>query len=197
MTPDFREVVGEDLSPEERARLERVHDLLVTAGPPPELPPALAEPAKQFDVPVILPRRRIGAMLGLAAALALAAFLGGYLAGHTTEPKFEVVISVPMHGVGDAQAASGRIDIGTRDSQGNWPLRVDVRNLPQLQRNGYYEMFLTSHGKIAATCGTFGVKSRNATVRLNAPYNLKRFDGWVVTREGPGSAPRHDVILET
>ena len=30
--PDFRDLVGEDLSPEERARLERVHDMLITAG---------------------------------------------------------------------------------------------------------------------------------------------------------------------
>ena len=41
--PDFRELVG-DLPDEERARLERVHDLLIAAGPPPELPPALVEP---------------------------------------------------------------------------------------------------------------------------------------------------------
>ena len=43
--PDFHELLnGEDLSPEERARLERVHELLLEAGPPPELTPALAEP---------------------------------------------------------------------------------------------------------------------------------------------------------
>jgi hypothetical protein len=43
-TPDFEELVGADLSPEEQARLRRAHDLLIAAGPPPELPPALAEP---------------------------------------------------------------------------------------------------------------------------------------------------------
>src|SRR2546430_14114390 len=80
--PDFRDLVGAGLTPEERERLERVHDLLVEAGPPPELPPALIDPSRQLDAPVVqLPRRRIGAVIALAAALALAAFLGGYLAG--------------------------------------------------------------------------------------------------------------------
>ena len=40
--PDFDELVGE-LEPEEEARLRHVHELLVAAGPPPELPPALLE----------------------------------------------------------------------------------------------------------------------------------------------------------
>ena len=35
-------VDGDDLSPDERRRLEDVHELLVAAGPPPELPAALA-----------------------------------------------------------------------------------------------------------------------------------------------------------
>ena len=35
-----------------------------------------------------------------------------------------------------------------------------------------------------------------ATVRLNAPYNLGRFDGWVVTMERPG-ANAHEIMLTT
>ena len=41
--PDFQDLVGDDLSPDERERLERVHDMLISAGPPPELPPELEE----------------------------------------------------------------------------------------------------------------------------------------------------------
>ena len=37
---------------------------------------------------------------------------------------------------------------------------------------------------------------RSATVRLNAPYNLGRFDGWVVTMERPGNNA-HEVMLTT
>ena len=36
---DFDELVGGDLTPAERERLRGVHDLLVQAGPPPELAP--------------------------------------------------------------------------------------------------------------------------------------------------------------
>jgi hypothetical protein len=194
--PDFRDLVGEDLTPEERDRLEHVHELLVAAGPPPELPPALAEPSTELDEPTGLPRRRTGAVLALAAALALVAFLGGFVAGHTNGNNFDSVKAVPMHGVGAAQAASGTIDIGQLDSQGNWPLQVKVSHLPSPPRNGYYEMFLTRHGKIAATCGTFNVHGSTATVRLNAPYNLGRFDGWVVTMERPGNNA-HEVMLTT
>jgi hypothetical protein len=194
--PDFRDLVGEDLTPEERDRLEHVHELLIAAGPPPELPPALAEPSTELDEPTGLPRRRIGAVLALAAALALVAFLGGFIAGHTNGNNFDSVKAVPMHGIGAAQAASGTIDIGQLDSQGNWPLQVKVSHLPSPPRNGYYEMFLTRHGKIAATCGTFNVHGSTATVRLNAPYNLGRFDGWVVTMERPGNTA-HEVMLTT
>ena len=35
--PKLDDLVGSDLDPRERARLERVHDLLIAAGPPPEL----------------------------------------------------------------------------------------------------------------------------------------------------------------
>jgi len=194
--PDFRDLVGEDLTPEERDRLEQVHELLIAAGPPPELPPALAEPSAELDEPTGLPRRRTGAVLALAAALALAAFLGGFIAGRTNGDNFNSVRAIPMHGVGAAQAASGTIDLGQLDSQGNWPLQVKVSHLPTPPKNGYYEMFLTRHGKIAATCGTFNVHGSTATVRLNAPYNLRRFDGWVVTLERPGNNG-HQVMLTT
>jgi len=194
--PDFRDLVGEDLTPEERDRLEQVHELLIAAGPPPELPPALAEPSTELDEPTGLPRRRTGAVLALAAALALAAFLGGFIAGRTNGDNFNSVRAIPMHGVGAAQAASGTIDLGQLDSQGNWPLQVKVSHLPTPPKNGYYEMFLTRHGKIAATCGTFNVHGSTATVRLNAPYNLGRFDGWVVTLERPGNNG-HQVMLTT
>jgi hypothetical protein len=194
--PDFRELVGEGLSPEERRRLERVHDLLVAAGPPPELPPALEEPATEVPAPVFLPRRRAGAMLALAAALALAAFLGGYLAGNTSGEKFNTLKSVKMHGAGAAAKASATIDIGAPQKGGNLPLRVVVRNLPHLPKGSYYEMFLTRHGKPIAACGIFGVSGRTSTVRMNLPRGIRDYDGWIVTREQP-SHGGHQVVLTT
>jgi hypothetical protein len=197
--PEFRELVGDDLTPEERARLERVHELLVAAGPPPELPPALAEPPGESQpTPMILPRRRAGAMLALAAALALVAFLGGFVAGKqgVGQGGIKAVNSLNMHGTAVAQSASAKIDIGELDSSGNWPLRVVIHGLPRLQNGSYYEMFLTKHGKPLAACGIFTVSGDSATVRLTMPPTIKHYDGWIVTRESPGSHA-HPVVLTT
>jgi hypothetical protein len=194
--PDFRELVG-NLPEEERARLERVHELLVTAGPPPELPPALVEPDldPRDENVEFLPRRRAGFVLGIAAAVGVAAFLGGFLAGRAKEP-FTEVYKVPMHGTVQAANASATIRVGKADQAGNWPLKVVVRGLKPLPKGQYYEMFLTHGHKPAATCGTFRVAKTGDTVRLNAPYNFRSFDGWVVTLERPGSK-QHPVVLTT
>jgi hypothetical protein len=194
--PDFRELVGEDLSPQERERLQRVHELLVAAGPPPELPPALEEPTGEVESPVMLPRRRAGAILALAAALALAAFLGGYLAGRTGGEKFNTFKSLQMRGVGAMAKASATIDIGAPEKSGNWPLRVVIRNLPHLPEGAYYEMFLTKDGQPIAACGIFGVTGRTSTVRMNLPRGVRGYDGWIVTKEKPGSHA-HTVVLTT
>ena len=194
--PDFRELVG-DLPEEERARLERVHELLVAAGPPPELPPALVEPdldTREENVE-FLPRRRAGFVLGIAAAVGVAAFLGGFLAGRAKEP-FTQVFDVPMQGTALASPASATIHVGKADEAGNWPLKVVVRGLKPLPKGQYYEMFLTKKHKPAATCGTFRIAQSGDSVRLNAPYNFRSFDGWVVTLERPGSG-EHPVVLTT
>jgi anti-sigma-K factor RskA len=196
--PDFRELVGgEDLSPDEAARLERVHDMLVAAGPPPELPPRLAEaaPAPREDSPVaFLPRRRAGLALALAAALALVTFVGGFVAGQRHGSAFPTKFTVPMHGTAIATNASAQIKVGSDDSNGNWPLLVVVHGLKELPKGQFYEMYLTRHGKAVATCGTFRLTSGDS-VRLNAPYNLRHYDGWIVTREAAGL--RHPPVVLT
>jgi hypothetical protein len=195
--PVFRELVGDDVSPDERARLERVHDLLVAAGPPPELPPHLAQPGLERDDNVVsfLPRRRTGMLLGLAAAIALTAFFGGFLAGGRSD-HFPEEFALTMHGT-SASAATATIHVGQVDSAGNWPLKVAVKGLPSLPKGQYYEMFLTRGANLrAASCGQFRVVGNSDEVRLNAPYALRSFDGWVVTREQPGS-PRHPIVLTT
>jgi hypothetical protein len=198
--PDFRELVGEELGPEERERLERVHELLVAAGPPPELPPQLAKPPDESApvVPMVLPRRRAGALLALAAAIALIAFLGGFVAGKkgVGQTSTSVFHSVSMHGTAGAQNASATIDIGTVDSSGNWPMKVVVRGLPQLSKGSYYEMFLTNHGKPTAACGIFTVSGSTSTVHLTMPPTITGYNGWIVTRENPANNAQ-TVVLTT
>jgi hypothetical protein len=190
--PDFRDLVGEEVPAAERDRLRAVHDMLVAAGAPPELSPALEEPPDVGGATVSLfPRRRRGTFLLIAATLVLAAFGGGYLAGGhgRTTRGFEAAGAIQMHGTEAAPNGLATIELGKEDSAGNWPMLVSVQGLPQLRRGGYYELFLTRHGRIAASCGTFTVHAGTTKVRLNVPYRLKRFDGWVVTRHVAG---RHE-----
>jgi hypothetical protein len=100
-----------------------------------------------------------------------------------------------MHGTAIASNASAVIQIGNEDSNGNWPLRVVVHGLKPLPQGQYYEMYLTRNGKVVATCGTFRLTSGDG-VRLNAPYDLRSYSGWIVTRQGRGVAT-HPVILRT
>lgn len=198
--PDFYELVGgEDLAPEEEARLRRAHDLLVQAGPVPELPPSLAEPSTErreqrqgVGVFQLFPRRRVGAALALAAAVALIAFLGGYVAGYRHNgfsSKYAVAMHAPAGGT-----ASAEIKIASRDSHGNVPMELDLHGLPKLPSGGYYEMYLT-HGKHWLTCGTFAAGTDpTTTVRLNAPYEFRHGDGWVVVAKQFGQARGRTVL---
>lgn len=172
--PNFDEVVGADLPPGERDRLRRVHDLLVAAGPPPEMPRLPA--SLQVGT---LPRRRAVALL-IAAALTLAAFGAGWLLRGTSD-DFDVRRAVPMSSTSNAPDATGLIELGYADDEGNWPMLVTVRGLKPLPDNGYYELLLTRDGKPVAVCGSFKVKREGeTTVRLGASYDLRNFDGWVI-----------------
>jgi Anti-sigma-K factor rskA len=185
--PDFDELVGEGLAGDERARLRGVHDLLVAAGPPAELSPELEHAPKVGGTVHFLPRRRRGAVLLLAAALAAAVFGGGFLTGAVTHGGSKSAVTViPMHGTPVAPDALASISLQDVDKAGNWPMRFTVQGLPNLPRGGYYELYLTRQGRIAAGCGTFNVHGGRTTVTLNAPYKLNGFDGWVVTRHLPG-----------
>jgi hypothetical protein len=200
---DFRNMIDtEGLTPEEEARLRRVHELLVQAGPPPELSPTLQKPPTepreaeivQFPLPV---RRRVGAWAAIAVAAAAAVFAGGFAIGHSkAKPAaFHTVRLVPMHGIDHSRAA---IKLGKPDAVGNWPMLVSIVNLPrQAQRGAYYELWVTRNGKPIAPCGGFRVHGTTTTVRLSVPYRLKDFDGWVVTEFLPGQSEPGRVVMST
>jgi hypothetical protein len=191
--PDFRELVGDDLGPDEAARLERVHRLLVEAGPPADLPPELREPPQERRATILtLPRRRLAARLVLAAALIAAAFGGGYLAGHRSgEPSWGAPIA--MHCAGSRLAS---IRLGKADAGGNWPLILRVRGLKPLPGAGYYELYLARDGELGPECGTFRVHGDVTEVRMNVPYKLNAWDDWVIVAHRPG-APESAPLLTT
>ena len=98
MSPDFDELVGSDLERDERERLRYAHDLLVAAGPLPELSPSLDRTPgiEEAEVVPFFNRRRHAAIAVLAAALALAdlgvAMLGALLAGLVSNVRAREVL---------------------------------------------------------------------------------------------------------
>jgi len=199
---NFDELVGgDDLTPEERARLRHVHDLLVEAGPPPDLPPALEHPSgPPADAEVVhlpLPRRAAAAALAAAAVVAVG-FGIGFVVGHAKEKPTSFVTArvVSMHG--NVPGRFAVLNIGKKDAASNWPMELTVTGLsPQLARKSYYELWLTKNGKATTSCGTFRVHAGRTTVRFSVPYSFKEYDGWIVTAERTGGHSPGPVVLTT
>jgi hypothetical protein len=201
VTPDFDELVGttDDESPDELAELRRVHELLASATPPPELSPLLAHPPRVGPAPARRLRRRprvaaaVGAGLAAAAALAGAVFAGYSLNGG---PSFQTSWTRSMHAVAPLASASATIQVGRRDASGNWPLEMTVRGIPALPPRGWYDLYLTEHGKRGLLCGTFRAGAAAVTrVSMSTPYPLDETSGWIVTASVPGQGQR--VLLTT
>ena len=198
---------GEGLSAEEEARLRRVHDLLVEAGPPPDLPPALERPAapgedvEPPEIPVIFRRRRgLAGVLALAAALAV--FAGGYAFGHSKAPRAAFVSQrvVPMHG---ALNTTGVIRLGRSDDVGNWPMAGRGDRPARAERPAGVLRAL-AHPERQGGRAVRGVprQRQDDPVRFTVPYSLRGYDGWVVTAQpahvhDPGPRRPHDHLGST
>jgi hypothetical protein len=205
--PDFDELMEGVESEEERDRLRRVHDLLVSSAPPPELSSALATPvsppAEDDADDEWLPKRRLGAGLLVGFAALAAAFGIGYAVGKdpaqqpsAAPPAPTEVISLRPRDQNNTAGAS--IRLGTKGSDGNWPLVVTIRGLDQLGGGDYYALVLTKKGKPIVTCGTFNVSRQGATtIRMIAAYRLDNFDGWAITQYDDRTHRDWVVMTET
>jgi hypothetical protein len=67
-------------------------------------------------------------------------------------------------------------------------MELTVRGLAALPAGKTYSLWLTKNGKPAALCGEFLVAGDKTVVPMNAPFKLKQFDGWIVTRTGSDEA---------
>jgi hypothetical protein len=202
--PDFDDLVGDDVALSERDRLKRVHDLLLAAGPPPELSPELE--SVQWPEEALAPlgltrragRRRRSPLLiaAVLATVAVAAFLLGQ-ATSSNSPSFEAQRVVKLEGTALDRDALATLQLGNRDEQGNWPMILHATGLRPLPEGAYYDLFLTRGGKPLALCGSFSVKRGEVTVRFMAAYDLSHFDrdGWVVTRQIPPNHKPTDIVL--
>ena len=200
LPPDFDQLVGADVEAAERARLQRVHALLVQAGPPAELSPDLEAPSLGLTLARrrgARPARRRVMLLAATVAILAIAFLGGYLVGNGGGSSTSSGHLLKLTGTPAAPAALASLQIEPADAAGNWPMKLTVTGLPKLKRGGYSEVFLVRHGKPYAPCGAFKVATDRAiTVALNAPYRLQHGDTWVVTRQWVDSRRRGAVVLK-
>jgi Anti-sigma-K factor rskA len=182
-TPDFRNLVGDDLTPEEELELARVDALLRSVpGPATEVPGALTQRVQRIGtVTPIWTRRRVALAVALAASLA-ALFFG---VGRWADRGFDARATVQMTPGTSVPDASAQIKLGTRDeSTGNWKMQLVVDGLPHLGSKGYYVLWLAKDGKYAGTCGTFDVNGRT-TVDMTASYDLSEYDSWVISQAKP------------
>jgi hypothetical protein len=198
MTPDFDELVGQDVERAERERLRNVHELLISAGPPAELPPhmeagptlamTLAKPKK--------PMHRRVALLAAAIVVLALAFLGGYLAGNdgTGIARGQ---TMELAGTKAAPGALASLRLSPADTSGNLPMTLTATGLPKLREGWYYEVYLVRNGKIFAPCGWFvsSGADHGVDVTLNAPYELQEKDTWVVAKQHWRSRTPGPVVL--
>ena len=189
--PELSELVGDDLPPDERRRLERVDALLRSVpGPPAEVPGALTSSVHRLaGVAPLWTRRRAVLAVALAAALSALFFgIGLWASGD----DFEAVRTVELRPTENATGAAGVIRLGRRDDEtGNWELVVEVSGLRPLPEGGYYDLWLAKDREYAGACGTFNVgPDGRARVRMTASYRLSEFDSWVVTAIVPNDDAR-------
>jgi hypothetical protein len=183
--PDnLHDLVDEDLSPEELARLERVDMLLRSVpAPPPELPASLARSIDTIGLEGPRPtRRRLGLAVVFAAVIAAAAFGFGRW---TADDGFEASAVVAMQPTDVAPHAAAVIELGGPDeSSGNWGLELEVSGLPRLPAGEYYVLWLVKDNEYAGTCGTFNVGEGTTRVEMIVSYRLRDYDAWAISKHG-------------
>lgn len=176
--PQFDDLV--DAADPDRSRLLEAHELLIAAGPQPELPPELVGAPEELGGQTVPFTRRRFTAIGAVAIAATILFGVGFTIGGRNGPGTPVE-TIAMTGANGAEAT---IDLLSADEAGNWPLTLNVSGLPTLPKGSTYTLWLTKDGELAESCGAFVVAGGTTEVLLNAPYPLRVFDGWVVVRTG-------------
>src|SRR5207244_1187461 len=114
----------------------RTHELLVQAGPPPELSPEMDD-VPWPDESQRHPRRPLQhRALLIAAALATAAVLG-FVLGQSSGPSsssasIDTVRVVKLAGTNLDRNARGTLGLGKADQDGNWPMLLHTTGLRRL-----------------------------------------------------------------
>jgi hypothetical protein len=201
--PSLDDLIGSEATGAERERLQHAHEMLLQAGPPPELSDTLeAGPT----LGMTMGKRKRGtkprAMLLLAAALAVVlVFLGGYTLGGNGNGKSGNggrVLAQTLQGTSLVPQAQGTLEVWNSQDGHNYPMTLTVVGLPQLPPHSYYEVYLFRHGRLGGSCGLFRVGGNTQApvrVTLTSPYQLEHGDSWVVTRPGSNGMEPGPTVL--
>ena len=187
--PQFRDLVGDDLPAEENQHgsLQRAHELLVEAGPPPELPPSLVEAPDRREEEA--PNRAVRAT-ERRRSLTSRRDRTRRLPGRLRRGSCSVMTTSPRRATckcrSKAPGARGLIKLGEQDEAGNWPMVVTVKGLRHLPASGYYDCSSCVNGR-PLKCGIFNVEAGETTMKFSVPYTFEDNDAWVVRRAGAGA----------
>ena len=184
----FDDLIGAEVTGEERERLRRAHELLLEAGPPPELPESLLEAPRVGELRFLRTQsvpRKVALLAATIAVLGVTFTLGFAAGNHGAAPK--AIEQIKLSGTAAAPHAQGTLDLLPAVS-GNWPMTLHVNGLPRVAAPTYYVVWLVRNGKTVAPCGQFVVATAGSslTLQLSAPYALRPGDTWVVTRQRYG-----------
>ena len=201
MTTDFDQMVDlTGVSPEDRARMLRMHELLLSAGPPADLPSELADAPSEVGGAQVIAfprRRRTAAAISIAAAVAVACFSGGYLLAN--QAHHGSLHAVRVVGLSGEQNSLASLRVGAADANGNWPVQLTVQGLPPLHgTDSHYLLMLTQNGKPTWVCGMFKVgKDGATTVAFSVPYRITGQTKWAVTKMTDGTKFPGHVVMTT
>jgi len=143
--PTLNELIGDDATGAEREQLQRVHEMLLEAGPPPEISADLEKGPTLAMTLSRKPRRRPRAMILLAAALLVGlVFFAGYSVRsnkNASGPVEKPLMAAALKGTSFAPDAQGTIQVWSdTDGNGNWPMTLRVVGLPKLPPHNVYEV---------------------------------------------------------
>ena len=202
MTADFEQMVDlTGVSPEDRARMQRMHELLISAGPPADLPSELADAPSDVGGAQVIAfprRRRTAAAISIAAAVAVACFTGGYVIANQAHHSSSLH-AIRVVGLSGEQNSLASLRVGAADANGNWPVQLTVQGLPPLHgTDSHYLLMLTQNGKPTWVCGMFKVgKDGATTVTFSVPYRITGQTKWAVTEMTDGLKFPGHVVMTT
>jgi hypothetical protein len=202
VTADFDQMVDlTGVSPEDRARMLRMHELLVSAGPPADLPSELADAPSDVGGAQVIAfprRRRTAAAISIAAAVAVACFSGGYVLANQAHHSSSLH-AIRVVGLSGEQNSLASLRVGAADANGNWPVQLTVQGLPPLHgADSHYLLMLTQNGKPTWVCGMFKVgKDGATTVAFSVPYRITGQTKWAVTEMANGLKFPGHVVMTT